>query len=212
MSASLHLEVLGTEALEALRAHARVADAEGFYLAGGTALALQLGHRRSEDFDWFRSRTFDALALAQELVARGVPFESRSTARGTLHGAVLATRVSFLEFRYALLDPPLDSGLGFHLAGPRDIGAMKLSAVAQRGARKDFFDLVALGGAGLDLRTLLAAYQERFGVRDPGHVLTSLTYFDDAERDTEPILGARDDDWPSVKAVLRGWVRELAGA
>ena len=82
--------------------------------------------------------------------------------------------------------------------------------MTQRGARKDFFDLVALGRAGLHLGALLPAYQERFGVRDSGHVLTALTYFDDAERDTEPILGARED-WTSVKAAMRGWVRELAG-
>lgn len=215
MSVPLHLEVLDPAALVALKEHAGAAHAEGFYLAGGTALALQLGHRRSVDFDWFRGAEFDALALAQRLADHGVAFLSRSTARGTLHGTVGGTRVSFLEFRYPLLEgtvaATLGSGQGFQLAGLRDIGTMKLAAVTQRGARKDFFDLVALGRAGLRLDALLAAYQERFGVRDSGHVLTALTYFDDAERDTEPILGARED-WASVKAAIRGWVRALAGS
>jgi len=206
---TLRLEVLDAKGRAALDAHAASAHAEGFHLAGGTALALQLGHRRSVDFDWFRATEFDPLELAQRLVARGVPFTIGSTARATLHGSVDGTRVSFLEFRYPLLAPLVDGG-AFRLAGLRDIGAMKLSAIAQRGARKDFFDLVALVRAGLALPDLLDAYQRRFAVRDVAHVLTALTYFDDAERDTEPILGSRDD-WPAVKAAIRGWVREVAG-
>jgi hypothetical protein len=211
MNVSLHLEVLDPSARAALERHARAADGEGFYLAGGTGLALQLGHRRSVDFDWFRQDGFEALGLARRLVELGVPFVSGSTARGTLHGRVQDTRVSFLEFRYPLLDPTVDGGMGFRLAGPRDIGTMKLAAVAQRGARKDFYDLVALARAGFPLGALLAAYQERFRVEDPGHVLTALTYFDDAERDTELILGAHAD-WASVKDAIRGWVREFARA
>lgn len=209
----LHLEVLAEEARVSLNAHAHAhaADAEGFYLAGGTALALQLGHRRSMDFEWFHEEGVDPLALAHRLVERGVPFVTGSTPRGTLHGSVLGTRVSFLEFRYALLEPPLDGGLGFELAGPLDIGTMKLSAVAPRGTRKDFYDLVALVRSGRDLRALLDAYQRRFAVRDLGHVLTALTYFDDAERDSEPVLDSRDD-WPAVKSAIRGWVREHAAS
>jgi len=88
---------------------------------------------------------------------------------------------------------------------------MSRGPVAQRGARKDFFDLVALGRAGFDLRSLLAAYQQRFGVRDFGHALTALTYFDDAETDADPILGSREG-WAGVKAAIRGWVRELANS
>jgi hypothetical protein len=206
---TLHLEVLDARAREALDAHATAAAAEGFHLAGGTALALQLGHRRSVDFDWFRPGEFDPLDLARLLSEQGVPLVPGSTARSTLHATVLGTRVSFIEFRYALLEPLEDGGLGFSLAGLRDIGAMKLSAVAQRGARKDFYDLVALGRAGLDLRALLDAYQRRFGVRDVAHVLAALAYFDDAERDTEPVLGSRDD-WSQVKATIRRQVRELA--
>lgn len=208
---SLHLELLDEQARRALDAHAFVAAAEGFHLAGGTALALQLGHRRSVDFVWFRESEFDPLALARLLSSRGVPFVAESTARSTLHGRVVGTRVSFIEFRYPLLEAPLDGGLGFQLARPLDIGAMKLSAVVQRGARKDFFDLVALGRAGFDLRSLIAAYQRRFGIRDLAHVMTALTYFDDAERDTEPILES-SEDWAGVKATVRDWVRTLAGS
>jgi hypothetical protein len=209
--AELHPEILTPEGLEILRLHAPVADAEGFHLAGGTALALQLGHRRSVDFDWFKEAFGDPLSLARALADRGVPVSASSSARGTLHGRVRGLRVSFLEFRYPLLDPPrARPELGGKLAGLRDIGAMKLSAVAQRGARKDFHDVVALGRAGLGLEPLLAAYQRRFGVRDVGHVLTALTYFEDAERDPEPILEARED-WAQVKETLRGWVRGYAG-
>jgi len=206
----LHLEVLSDQARKALDLHASFADSEEFYLAGGTALALQFGHRRSVDFDWFRTKGFDPVSLARGLTERGVPFELGSTARATLHGRVEGTQVSFIEFRYPTLAPLLDSGLGFKLAAPLDIGTMKLSAVAQRGARKDFFDLVALGRAGFGPRVLLDAYQRRFAVRDLSHVLAALTYFDDADKDTEPVLDSREN-WSDVKKTIRGWVKELAG-
>ncbi len=210
-ASALHREALTGEGLEVLELHARAADEEGFYLAGGTALALQLGHRRSVDFDWFTSEALEPMRLARLLVDRGVPFTASSSARGTLHGSVRGIRVSFLEFRYPLLEPALASPeLGCKLAGLRDIGAMKLAALAQRGARKDFHDIVALGRAGLHLEELLASYRGRFGVHDIGHVLVALTYFEDADRAPEPILDARES-WEQVKETLRTWVQDYAG-
>jgi hypothetical protein len=105
----LRLEALDESARAVLEAHAAIAHAEGFYPAGGTALALQLGHRRSVDFDWFTDAEFDPLMLARRLGDGGVPFVARGTARGTLHGTVLHARVSFLEFRYPRLAPLVDS-------------------------------------------------------------------------------------------------------
>jgi hypothetical protein len=208
---ALHLEVLTAEGREALRLHGHAAEREGFHLAGGTALALQLGHRSSIDFDWFRAEELEPLELARRLTDGGVPFETRSTARGTLHGSIVGVRVSFIEFRYPLLEPARECELGFRLAGLRDIGAMKLAAVSQRGARKDFYDLVALDRAGLPLAKLLDDFRLRFRVSDLAHVLTALTYFDDADRDPEPVVGARED-WAAVKRTVLARVRELASS
>ncbi len=211
MSATrFHASALTSEGLGALRAHAKHARELGFYLAGGTALALQLGHRRSVDFDWFSREGFDPLRLARELSDRGVPLVSTATERGTLHTTISGVKASFLAYPYPMVEPlifwPEES---FELAAPADIAAMKLAAVAQRGARKDFYDLVALGRAGFDLVRMLESYRRKYQIQDLGHVLTALTWFEDADVDRDPLLGT-SESWEEVKRTIRGWVVDLA--
>lgn len=86
---------------------------------------------------------------------------------------------------------------------------MKLSAVAQRGARKGFLDVYAIGQTGLPLGHMISLYQEKYGVRDVAHVLAGLAYTDDAEREPMPVMIAAVD-WNEVKATLRSWVKEYA--
>lgn len=88
---------------------------------------------------------------------------------------------------------------------------MKLSAVAQRGARKDFLDVYAIGRHGLRLRQMIGLYQEKYGIRDVGHVLAGLSYTDDAEREPMPVMLV-PVDWNEVKTMLRSWVKEYAAA
>lgn len=206
-----HPGTLSSGALESLRRHARSADKAGFYLAGGTALALELGHRRSVDFDWFREDpSFDPLNLAHELASSGVPLEVQSTSTDTLHATVRGVRVSFFRYRYRLLEPLREwKAEGCRLASPKDIAAMKLAAVAQRGAKKDFYDVAALGRAGLELPAMLEAYRSKFSTADIAHVLTALTWFDDAERDADP-ESLTGDRWDSVKQTMRAWVKAFA--
>lgn len=188
-----------------------LADAGGFALAGGTGLALQLGHRRSVDFDWFTEQALgDPLRLARRFQEEGVAIRVDGTARGTLHGRVSGVRVSFLEYRYPSLEDPLRlPGLPSPLASISDIACMKLSAITQRGARKDFVDLHAIGQT-VPLDEMIRLYRKKYGVRDIGHVLTALTYFDDADRERAPQMLHRID-WTSVKVTLRGWVKGFAG-
>src|SRR5437588_10408863 len=85
-----------------------IAAGSGFYLAGGTAVALQLGHRRSIDFDWFsRKPLHQPLRLAQRLHNEGTSFEINQMAPDTLQGTVSRVRVSFFGYRYQLLQPKL---------------------------------------------------------------------------------------------------------
>jgi hypothetical protein len=203
----LHLEVLGRSQRTVLRRLAPVATARGFYLAGGTALALQLGHRHSVDFDWFRQRPIrDPLQLARGIADAGTRLSVDQTEPGTLHGDLSGVRVSFLEYRYPLLGPLLrEKGLDLALASTDDIAAMKLAAVAQRGSRKDFVDVFALGER-LQLEDMLGLYRRKYGVRDVGHVLVALSYFDDADRERMPTM-RRPWKWPDIKAAIRRWVR-----
>ncbi len=79
---------------------------QNFYLAGGTALPLDLGHRRSIDLDWFTAeRMPDPLRLAQRL-RDATSFVTAEVAAGTLYGSVRGVRVSFFEYRYPMLGRP----------------------------------------------------------------------------------------------------------
>lgn len=182
-----------------------------FYLAGGTALALQLGHRKSVDLDWFVEKGLDVpLTLAESLRAHGVALEVASIDAGTLHGTVTHVRVSFLRYRYPLLDP-LVQWEEHHcaLASVRDIACMKLAAIAQRGAKKDFIDLYALlRGGNTTLPRLFADTRRKYRLKDVGHMLHALTYFIDADAEPTPKMIWRAT-WSEVKSVIKNAVQEF---
>lgn len=112
---------------------------DGFYMAGGTAASLQLGHRISYDFDFFSPREFGTTLLIQRLSSIG-RFDLTGEAWGTVHGLLNDVRVSFMIYRYQLLFPTTDfRGIG--VADLRDIALMKMTAISGRGSKKDFVDL-----------------------------------------------------------------------
>ena len=158
------------------------------------------------DFDWFRARPIqDPLHLAAELRTPALPLEIGRVEKGTLHGTVRRVRVSFLEYRYPLLRPVIDVS-GLSLASLEDIAAMKLAAVAQRGSKKDFVDVFALGQR-FGLGDMLGFYRSKYAVKDIGHVLVALAYFDDADRERMPTL-LRQWKWPGIKARIKRWVAD----
>ena len=85
---------------------------------------------------------------------------------------------------------------------------MKLAAVAQRGSKKDFIDVFALGRL-FGLAEMLGFYRKKYEVKDDGHLLVALTYFDDADRERTPVLLHRQS-WPAMKTAIRGWVSGTA--
>lgn len=205
----LHLEVLPPEQRDALSRLGPVVDDRGFYLGGGTAVALHLGHRRSVDLDWFTADPMgDPLVLAASLREAGLGLEVQSVDEGTLHGAVNGVRVTFLEYRYPLLRPAHElPELGGRIAALEDLACMKLAAVAQRADRKDFIDVHALGRH-LDLSEMLDLYRQKFDVRDIGHVLHGLTYFDETDATEMPAM-LEEVSWDEVKESLHRRVREF---
>ena len=208
---SFHPEALGTVQKKVLRQLGPLMSQRQFYLGGGTALAIHFGHRRSLDLDWFTGeRLADPLRLAQEIRDEGVPFVSGQMDRGTLHGTVSGVRVSFLEYRYPLLKATISwRDFGCHIASLDDLACMKLSALAQRGSKKDFVDVYALGLKYRSLLDMLRLYQQKYAIEDLGHILYSLVYFDDADRERMPRM-LWDTDWRAVKNTLQKWVKEIA--
>jgi len=203
----LHLEAVSVDQRKALSGLAPLAEEAGFYLAGGTAVALLLGHRRSVDLDFFCTSSIESpLSLADTLRRQDVSFETVSMEKGTLHGSVSGVRTSFIEFRYPLLRPLLVCDeTGSQLASLDDLGCMKLAALAQRGAKKDFLDVYAIGREHRPLLDFFDLYQEKFSIKDIAHLLYSLAYFDDAESEPMPEMIWKVD-WPAVKETFRKWL------
>jgi hypothetical protein len=182
----------------------------GFYLAGGTAVALHLGHRKSADLDWFTEAAVgDPMRLVARLRDGGLAIDDVRIARGTVHGTVEGVRVSLIEYRYPLLSAAsVLEGSGAPLAALDDLAPMKLSAIAARGTRRDFVDVHALARRFRPLPGLLDLYRRKYGVEDTTHVLYALVYFDDAEPEQMPEM-LHGLDWEGVKADLRSWIKGL---
>jgi len=183
----------------------------GFYLGRGTAVALHLGHRRSVDLDWFTgSPVADPMALYGILRDGGLETTRARVEPGTLHAVLSGVKVSFMEYRYPLLQHlcPM-GGADCDVASLDDLACMKLSALAQRGAKKDFLDVYALAMRYKPLPEILALYRRKYDIADTSHVLYALTYFDDAEKERAPRTVERIR-WPHVQAAFRRWALDLA--
>lgn len=137
--------------------------------------------------------------MLSNLQAEDLPIRDAQVEAGTLIGRIEGVKVSFFEYGYPLLDS-LDewSEYGTDIASPRDLGAMKLLAVAQRGSRKDFVDVHELLENGAVLGRMLEDFRGKFK-SDPVSALRGLTYFDDAETEPMPEM-MLERDWPSIRA------------
>lgn len=186
------------------------------YLAGGTGLALTLGHRRSNDFDFFSKELFDENILIQELRGHLKNFTVKSKAVHTLHIEVDRVKVTFLGYNYPLLFPTLDyvgqKRTLFEVADLRDIACMKIDAIASRGSRRDFVDLYAVTRK-YPMPDLIRLFDKKYsGVSfNRVHVLKSLTYFSDAESEPMPEM-LINLSWEEVKDFFLGEVRKLLKA
>ena len=208
----LHKEVLSPAQAAILPALGAFASERGFYLAGGTAVALYLGHRRSDDFDWFAaSKLDDPMVLAAQARSAGLALEDAQPAPGTLHAIIDGVPVSFFQYPYPNIAEPVPwRDYSVALASLDDLACMKLGAVAQRGSRKDLIDIEALATHHRPIGEMLELYKRKYSTSDVAHVLIALTYFDDAEEEPMPAM-VRQTSWQEVKARLRNWVRSAAG-
>ncbi|RCK79509.1 MAG: hypothetical protein OZSIB_4263 [Candidatus Ozemobacter sibiricus] len=177
-----------------------------FVLAGGTALAMHFGHRQSIDLDFFTPDAFDPQQVFQFLPTADAVLVAQE--EGTLHARVTGCKVSFFRYPYPWLTAP-ETRQGLRLAGVPDIAAMKVVAIAQRGTKKDFFDLFRIlqDHPPAQIKDWVL---RKFSDRNINcyHLLRSLFYFDDAELDPDP-LSLDGTTWPVVKAWFQAREREF---
>jgi hypothetical protein len=179
---------------------------EGFYLAGGTALALLIGHRDSIDFDFFRQGDFDTVAFHKKLEQMyGVRLLKVQEEKNTL-GYILdnTIKLSFFGYQYPLVSE-LVTETPVPLANILDIGCMKLSAITSRATNKDYIDLYYIFKQ-ISFESLLELCRQKLPSLDPLLIKKSLVYFDDII--FEPIMykDGFEVDFEEIKKSLRSMV------
>ncbi len=192
-----HREVLSDATEAALRSLRDAKVLDRFYLAGGTGLALRFGHRLSRDLDFFAPNLFDESSLLPQ-VDRLFGFSLVAKGPHTLHAVIQETKVRFLGYPYPMLFPSAQF-LQVAIADSRDIACMKISAIASRGMKRDFVDLY-VSAQRFGLSTILQFFERKYAQTRYNrlHILKSLTFFEDAEKDPMPHMLV-PIDWEQVK-------------
>lgn len=202
----MHLEVLGGERSKLFYELSFLSKA-GCYLAGGTALALQLGHRTSVDFDFYIKKHFkkntlsdlfqDNLAHWPLKILRDFDDTFEIQAGKDIH-------LSCFYYRYSPLEKYIDIS-GVKVASIADIAAMKLVAISQRGKRRDFVDMYYLI-KDFGLKKIIDWTSQKYPHFDIYSGLRGLLYFEDADNDAE-IMRIKVFDksvkWPLVKKFIK---------
>ena len=202
----LHFEILSQGQARLLPRLTPLRD-RGFYLAGGTALALQLGHRTSVDFDFYSTEPFEPEPLLSEmnrLVKRTTQVQVKAN---TLILECDKVQTSAFYYPYRLLKPPVETG-DVLLASVEDIAAMKIIAIIQRGRRRDFIDIYYLI-AKFGLKRLLALTERKYPDFNLYLALQALTYFEDAERENEIRTIRTRASWKIVKNSVTAEVKRF---
>jgi hypothetical protein len=207
----LHWQTITPEMRQVMVTFAQSEVGGRFYLAGGTALALQLGHRRSVDLDYF-TQTEDVPALIEPLnqSLKSLKPELADSSWGNLVFLATGVRIGLYGYGYDLLEPLVEAGES-RLASVTDIALMKLDALLGRARRKDFHDLYAICQR-QPLRGLLDLAPRKYpGVRDfEAQVVKRLVYFELAEQDAPlPLLEAVE--WQTVKDFFRQQAADIGG-
>ena len=172
----------------------------GWYLAGGTALALYAGHRKSIDLDFFTEQIeFDNTDFLKNFI-NNKNWQITFDRENTIYGQLFRAKVSFIAYPFFI---PLQEKF-FHgnikVLAPIDIAVMKITAISQRGRKRDFFDLYWCANNLEPLETTIRRLKKQYPsvAHDYHHILKSLVYFEDAENDPEPEINFRVS-WREVK-------------
>jgi hypothetical protein len=175
-----------------------------FYLAGGTAVAIHLGHRLSLDLDFFSVRPDVDLDAVRDSVRHA--FAEASTVAQTDAAVQLlcdGAPIDLVRYPYPPVRAIERTSDGIAVASLLDLAAMKLGALSRRGLRRDFWDLAEIvRRGGVSLGEACQAYRDRYGVAEADlyHVLRALTWFEDAERDPVYPAGLTEAGWREIKA------------
>lgn len=202
-----HLETLPKGTNLVLENIKQVPEIQNFYLSGGTALSLQLGHRESEDLDFFIKDSFNPQILLQKFLQYG-KLEDVMTAEGTLNLFMNNVKLQFLHYPYDLLETLIPWN-GIYLSSVIDIACTKLITISDRGSKKDYIDLYVILQQ-MSLQELFTKLQEKYKNIEYNlpHILKSLVYFNDAEEQPMPKMHI-DLTWEQTKSFITEQVKKI---
>lgn len=172
-----------------------------YYMAGGTALSLQLGLRESYDFDFFVPEEFNNEMLLQELQILG-QMEVKQNQKGTCEVILNGVQISFFYYPNKLIKKYIvtEEMPKLKLASILDIAIMKVIAIGGRGSKKDFFDLYnIIVKSNLKISELCDGLIQKFGNKiNYANTVMGLSYFEDAEQEVLPKTFV-ECDWEKIK-------------
>lgn len=188
----MHLEIIDQKRINLLKCLSSLPFMSQFSMGGGTSLSLQLGLRTSVDFDFFSSEHFNVNSLLETIKSSfdNVEVINIDEKLSTLDLFIDNVKVSFFEYKYKLLESPInfDEFNNLTLLSIYDIAAMKIIAIIQRGTKKDFFDLYfIIKNFSLSISDLFSILDKKYNNPDLKYAfMMSMIYFEDAENDILP--------------------------
>jgi hypothetical protein len=205
----VHPECLRPEAAHLLPVVANALQPYNPVLAGGTALALQVGHRVSVDFDFFTNDEFDPAAILRAVQATSAEVQSLKLEPGTAVMIVDGVKVSLFQYPYPFAEP-MELFNGTKVAGIVDITGMKFIAIMQRGARRDFVDLYTVLRT-TPFRVIAHNAIQRFGptLIEPVIIGKALVWFADADEQPDPVYLGKPLQWSAIKRFFRSSVSQF---
>ncbi len=196
----LSLQTVEPNTLELLRKLTQLPILKDMRLVGGTALALQYGHRRSVDLDFFGHTTEDVDELTDALKYCVTQLALGGHSKRIKSYRLNGVKVDIVNYDYEWIDLPVVED-GLHLASPKDIAAMKVNAVIGRGTKKDFVDIYHLLQH-YSFDELINFYLQKYPDGSEYRALLSMAYFADADQQPMPYMFSQID-WTDMKVLIR---------
>jgi hypothetical protein len=210
LASRIHKNCLPAQAWKVLDKIKRVAARHEAVLAGGSALALQIGHHISFDLDFFTRKPFRPDKLISEIRKATGHFQVLTGEEGTLILEIEGMKVAFSQYEHPFLAKIIEHA-GTRIAGMLDIASMKVIAISQRGVKRDFVDLYFILQK-IPFHLIASHVVKRFGREriNPAHIGKSLLWFADADTNPEPAyVKGREKSWDSIKEFFRTHVKQF---
>ena len=182
-----------------------------WYLAGGTALALQAGNRKSVDLDFFTAKKdFDKSELLSNFLGND-RWKVTLNRKNTIYGELFGAKISFIAYPFFIPKQKFTQYGAIKILQPLDIAVMKIIAISQRGRKRDFFDLYWCAKNIEPLEKLIKRLKIQYPsvAHDYHHILKSLVYFNDAESDPSPEIFFKTE-WKGVKKFFREEIKKIS--